>query len=658
METRSQTPSPQAQGQPYPAGWRAAGAAVRLVRPSVDRTRIQAEPDALSQLELLGDQEQVRVCSLSGTQREGKSTLLNMLFDGGVQAGTGFQAGHAMDPETAGLWIRLRRDPEDEHGWLVMLDTEGLDSPHVPQFYNWCLAALALLVSDCFLYQSRGSIDARSVDRLDVILRVAEQLARHSQQDQDDNEASQPSFMWILRDHHLTMKHEPRREMSEKLSEVAFRSLKRSFGERYDCFPLPSPHARPADIAHLAFEDLEPAFKDAFAHLKRRVRGLLRPGVRRGDRPMTGPLLAGLVRTYCAAVGDRVGALREIEDMPTQAQMLTTLAAERSVRAGLAAYDARMNAAALTMDSLGCHHAVALEAASKAFSAAMLGDANELENRQAALTMQNEIACFESDFCLQDGEIIERRKLASGKLKSLATRLQRRASQMLAEARSAFDETFEGPATFDSPKDVDASWLALCERFPDTDLGRNAQCVAKVSEARIHAQITETLRALQKEQESLQERVRVEMSNSEETALVEFDHLRNQVQSLSTDAQEVSHAQFVALSSIRENMGALSAGLEAARQELETLGASAVSREELESAGSHVQTRLTRVHDRQKQVEEAAQHKARELEAQLEAEVDALRRVLTTKDKELVRLWTAIGDISCNISEIHDHLGS
>ena len=42
---------------------------------------------------------------------------------------------------------------------LLLLDTEGLDAPHVQQSYNWALSAMALLISDVFIYQTRGMID-------------------------------------------------------------------------------------------------------------------------------------------------------------------------------------------------------------------------------------------------------------------------------------------------------------------------------------------------------------------------------------------------------------------------------------------------------------------------------------------------------------------
>jgi hypothetical protein len=42
--------------------------------------------------------------------------------------------------------------------------------------YGWLLSAITLLLSDVFIYQSKGSIDSHATERLDVILKIADQL--------------------------------------------------------------------------------------------------------------------------------------------------------------------------------------------------------------------------------------------------------------------------------------------------------------------------------------------------------------------------------------------------------------------------------------------------------------------------------------------------
>ena len=43
---------------------------------------------------------------------------------------------------------------------VCFADTEGLDTPHITQSYNWMLSSLALLISNVFLFQSKNSIDS------------------------------------------------------------------------------------------------------------------------------------------------------------------------------------------------------------------------------------------------------------------------------------------------------------------------------------------------------------------------------------------------------------------------------------------------------------------------------------------------------------------
>lgn len=57
-----------------------------------------------------------------GTQRGGKSSLLNMLFNRQME---GFGLGHYMDPQTDGLWMWIREHPQKPGLRVMYLDTEG-----------------------------------------------------------------------------------------------------------------------------------------------------------------------------------------------------------------------------------------------------------------------------------------------------------------------------------------------------------------------------------------------------------------------------------------------------------------------------------------------------------------------------------------------------
>merc|ERR1719238_2177584 len=126
--------------------------------------------------------------------------------------------GHYLDPKTSGLWIWPMPHPWKENVTVLLVDSEGLDSPHVPQHYNWLLSALTLLASDVFMYQSRGSIEQSHGERLDMILRVAEQLSSATAQG-DQAEKPGTTFLWLLRDNQLRMRRAPREELFEKLDQ-------------------------------------------------------------------------------------------------------------------------------------------------------------------------------------------------------------------------------------------------------------------------------------------------------------------------------------------------------------------------------------------------------------------------------------------------------
>jgi hypothetical protein len=95
------------------------------------------------------------------------------------------------------MWIR--EHPRNPDLNVILLDTEGLDAPHVSQYCesqllhcavdpegfadcrrciadNWALAAITLLISTVFIYQTRGNIDKASIERLDLILKLARQV--------------------------------------------------------------------------------------------------------------------------------------------------------------------------------------------------------------------------------------------------------------------------------------------------------------------------------------------------------------------------------------------------------------------------------------------------------------------------------------------------
>jgi len=417
----------------------------RLVRPNVEHTSLMPEMETLRWLEKLGEDRVFSIVSLSGSQREGKSFLMNLLHGRGNK----FKTGHQMDPETTGLWMVESED-------VIYIDTEGLDSPHVPQFYNWCLSALSCLISDCFLYQSRGSIDARHVDRLEVILQVSEQLMK---EDESSREAGKrPSFAWILRDHHLEMRtKDSKAEMMSKLTESAQIALNYCF-EDVECFFLPTPCGAKT-LKHLDTMEraqLDHDFIKQLEKLETFVVRKLEAKRKASDQShdISGPKLARIIRLYCSLIENRVGILAGIADLPTRNELLSTVARERAIRAGLEVYKETMEA---SKGFLGTRHDLSCKHARLAFEKFALGDMKSPGNVEAFLKMENDIAKWASDVWISDGngKVVKMHALEDGLLCSFVEDL-----------KTEFERSFSSQS-FSSLSDFDRAFQRFLEQNPD-----------------------------------------------------------------------------------------------------------------------------------------------------------------------------------------------
>ena len=93
-----------------------------------------------------------------------------------------------------GLWCRIRRHPQDPDTTVLMIDTEGLNAPHVEQSYNWALSTVVVLISSLFLYQTTASIDKAAIKRLELILSLATRVSSSSSDSDSSMVSSRPGF--------------------------------------------------------------------------------------------------------------------------------------------------------------------------------------------------------------------------------------------------------------------------------------------------------------------------------------------------------------------------------------------------------------------------------------------------------------------------------
>jgi Guanylate-binding protein, N-terminal domain/Guanylate-binding protein, C-terminal domain len=380
------------------------------------------------------------VVSVVGTQRGGKSTLLNLLWgrqpggktdvgsqEAGKGAVIGFGLGHSYEAHTTGVWCWARPHPRKPNTVLLLCDTEGLDSPHVPPSYNWTLSALALLMSTLFVYQTHSQIDAAAVDRLGVILQVANQLQKKSAQSGSDSatptatgssesslsgstdieQLAKPAMLWLIRDHQLVVTSEnPREEMIQKLDSRSINSLRRCF-RAYDCFLLPRPvhdDSLLRTVEQMAWDDLVPEFREDFVVLERQILTQLASAplaLGPTGEVVTGASLASMCELYVTAVNS--GQLSDLAQLPTHRQMVLQIAGEKALRIALETYRSDMHkrvnahtqtttaAAALSREALFEAHRAARSVAVGAFAegmyvesslaAAMVGSADDAVGR-------------------------------------------------------------------------------------------------------------------------------------------------------------------------------------------------------------------------------------------------------------------------------------
>eukprot|EP01114_Cavostelium_apophysatum_P013934 TRINITY_DN3481_c0_g1_i2.p1 TRINITY_DN3481_c0_g1~~TRINITY_DN3481_c0_g1_i2.p1 ORF type:complete len:1119 (-),score=263.77 TRINITY_DN3481_c0_g1_i2:20-3124(-) len=328
-----------------------------------------------------------------------------------------------MDPQTTGLWIWVRPHPRNPDLNVILMDTEGLDSPHIPQWYNWTLAAVALLISSYFIYQTKGSIDANAIDRLGVILKVGEQL-RGGQ----DSSTDKPNFLWLIRDQQLQMKKAPRQEMYEKLDPGAQIALEKCFSD-YECILLPRPVDRDEllkEVDNMTWDQLRSDFREEYVVLERQIFNSVSNERKLSGRTITGDVIASLLSKYAGAIAAKDSIMTSLSQLPTQRQMIVKMAGERAVKEASSVYQSQMEPVTKTFpvpeSVLSSAHKEAYDSAVVAFKREALTDETaEIDSElQVYLTeLNNIIAKWEDTPSIIDGACVQVKKLVGGLFEAL-----------------------------------------------------------------------------------------------------------------------------------------------------------------------------------------------------------------------------------------------
>ena len=232
----------------------------------------------------------VTVICVVGPYRTGKSYLLNRIMNNK----SGFPLGANVEAETKGIWLWMGDFFGDPTRALILLDTEGLDDPvKGDPSHDMNLFALSLLLSSLFVYNTMGTVDAKSIQGLHYASEIGDIIQADAGEDNSGQEFAQhfPDFIWAVRDHFLELKIKGqsvtpteylehcltlRPGTGKLISDYnSIREALRAFFPRRKCcvFPRPvSSNTQLQRLDQLQEKDLESSFLEATSIFLREVR--------------------------------------------------------------------------------------------------------------------------------------------------------------------------------------------------------------------------------------------------------------------------------------------------------------------------------------------------------------------------------------------------
>ncbi|XP_067830010.1 guanylate-binding protein 1-like [Heptranchias perlo] len=289
--------------------------------------------------------EIVVVVSIVGFYRTGKSYLMNRL------AGKthGFSLGSTVQSHTKGIWMWCVPHPTKHNHCLVLLDTEGLGDVEKGDKNNDCwIFALAVLLSSTFIYNSVGTIDQSTVDKLHYVSELTELIkVKDSDEDDSDEEIEllkvSPAFVWVVRDFTLQLKigsstvtedqylnhalqiksGNGRKVMEYNMPRQCIRNFFRS--RKLFTFVRPTTDQNLHQVETLPESQLEALFVDKCREFCQYVFTESEPKTIKGGHRITGRKLAILVKTYVDTIAS--GAVPCLENAVTSLAKIENTAA-------------------------------------------------------------------------------------------------------------------------------------------------------------------------------------------------------------------------------------------------------------------------------------------------------------------------------------------
>ncbi len=241
-----------------------------------------------------------------------------------MQRNNGFPLAGTLQAKTKGIWIWMGDFFDNPDRVLILLDTEGLDDPEIGDAsHDMNMFALTLLLSNVFIFNTKGTIDAKSLDGLHYATKISQFISSDSSKKlhEDKNLAlPMPSFIWAIRDHHLQLKINdefvtPKQYLENCLKFKAgvsnliaryngLRDALKAFFKIRNCFVFPPPVTNQDKVNHLdkiTDSELTPEYLDAENLFMKFIREETSPKMMMGN-DLTGRLFGSLTKAYTEAI--------------------------------------------------------------------------------------------------------------------------------------------------------------------------------------------------------------------------------------------------------------------------------------------------------------------------------------------------------------------
>ena len=181
------------------------GQAIPFVQIDDETEQFEVSAEAMAFLASLPRERQVKVISVAGPYRTGKSFVLNRYL-GQMK---GFEIGSTVESCTKGIWMwnKALYDEGDDESLTILVDTEGLHSSERSTDVDLKIFALTVLMSSSFIFNQMGPINEQSLSDLHLIVNLVKYLGHAAASDPSSvsggSPITGPDFFWCLRDFYL-----------------------------------------------------------------------------------------------------------------------------------------------------------------------------------------------------------------------------------------------------------------------------------------------------------------------------------------------------------------------------------------------------------------------------------------------------------------------